>query len=219
MVILTGGMVVLTLALALVTYLSLRVIRGQLSEMKSAGQQTDKMIEIARKQAEAAGKSADAATSAANSGKEALRLSERAWVGVISAHIDPMVANTRAHGSILMQNSSRGTAIHVHVRANSGLYEGPLPTNPPYRAQNVLQSDRMLMPGNKFEYEFFSPAPLSANEVARSSDAGLKWRYYVWAKVTYVDVFGDTHTTKFCGLYDPRGNGSLITCPFYNEPD
>lgn len=217
---------ILTFALVVVTYFSLRVIRGQLDEMKSAGKQTDQMLEIASKQAEIATKQAEAAainaraaTSAADSARRALLLSERAWVGVLFAHIDTMMTETKAHAIIWIQNASRGTAHHVHVLSDSGYYEGDLPANPPYRARRILFSDRMLLPGDKFQDEIFSRDIPTVEELSKIAQPDMKARYYVWSTITYVDVFGKKHQTKFCGYYDPRGQGDLITCPFYNDAD
>jgi hypothetical protein len=64
------------------------VFSGQLTEMKSAGEQTKQLIETNAKLVEAATKQAEAATENAKISRDSYIASQRAWVGPRNARID-----------------------------------------------------------------------------------------------------------------------------------
>lgn len=79
---------VLVLLTVIFTFLTWRTLSGQLVEMKSAGEQTQKLIDANAKLVEASMQQAVAATENAKIARENFVASERAWVGPRNAKIN-----------------------------------------------------------------------------------------------------------------------------------
>jgi len=96
------------------------IFSGQLNEMKTAGSQTDKLIDTNAKLAEAAGKQADAAqkqaqalTDSAAVAHDNMILAERAWVGPTNASFgaEPAIGKP-IEITVTYQNSGRQPALN-----------------------------------------------------------------------------------------------------------
>jgi hypothetical protein len=102
------------------TFLTWRTLSGQLREMKSAGEQTQKIIdtnaklvEAATKQADATARAADAATKQSENSDKALIESQRAWVGPTTTKVDGAIEIGKPVTIVAEYlNSGRGPAIN-----------------------------------------------------------------------------------------------------------
>jgi hypothetical protein len=59
--------------------------------------------------------------------------------------------------------------------------------------------------------------PLSAEQVEEIRE-GKAWIYAV-GQMNYDDVFGESHKTEFCAIYEPRTSTSMIPCSLHNSAD
>jgi hypothetical protein len=78
------------------------------------------------------------------------------------------------------------------------------------------QTQPSPQPSSQQKTPVASPTPTAQPAVAEPPSNAKFW--YVYGVVTYDDVFGDHHRTKFCYRAIP-GTGVWFYCPTYNEAD
>jgi hypothetical protein len=95
---------------------SLWVIKGQLNEMVSSGEDTKTLINASKTQADAAKKQAEAAATSAETARQAMLYAQRAWVGPVDARIDGKIeAGKDTTVVVSLRNTGREPALNVSI--------------------------------------------------------------------------------------------------------
>lgn len=241
-------MVAATIVIAVGTLVSAGAIVLQWREMIGGGQQTDALIKAANTNACAARKSAAAAksfadtaalintniglaerdfsrmannsTNAIKATQEAMRLDQRAWVGVTEvgpprpAEDDPGYVTI----PITIVNTGKTPARNTFVRYNGKVSLEDHFSVPRYISP--LRSIGVIQPGMK-AYDNITVKGVIAKPMPRmlrqfSTDINL----YFFGEVVYDDIFGQHHSTRFCARYPYDSfSGQPNFCDTYNEAD
>jgi hypothetical protein len=171
----------------------LTTMNQQLEEMRSAGKQTDRLIEQATISAAAAKASADA-----------LKNSERSWV---LARVDDTGLRERLElrDSVTrlvcnVQNCGKTLALLESLSVKMDRVEkiDSLPEEPDYGSPDVWINGLPLAP-NGFTQRMFYLTFLDRSSVEQSANF-----LYLYGQVIYRDVYGDRHETRFCYRFRPR---------------
>ncbi len=136
---------------------------------------------------------------------QSMKVSQRAYVAVLNPILgNPPLAVPKAAITILIGNTGATPARDVNVKAYRAYSDKPPKESAlDYAQLDDLTSQAVLWRGAE-------PLVISleskefVSEVERFTYLTVH-RLYVWGKITYFDVFGDFHTTKFCFVnIDPR---------------
>jgi hypothetical protein len=217
--------------------LTLIIFAGQLYEMIEGGRQADKMITAANTQAcaaqhfadtaglingninDAVGKLDAQATAATNSIKatqEAMRLDQRAWVGISQVHLNTPYSAEHIGITVDLLNSGKTpatiTAIDLLVTSAHTTEE---------RGQTIIErhltsSVMAVAPG--------APTPFTINEPRGVGDiffGDLQSRtiqHHFKADIHYRDAFGRKRSTTFCLIVTGKSGDMSEGHPFPNCP-
>jgi hypothetical protein len=226
------GMVQLTAAIAFfglcavaVAYLQFSAMRGQLQEMASAGNQTERMIILNIGQLRASARTAQAAEDAAGEARKQLALvheqmvrDQRAWIGA-HIHMDTTPQQTPYFFTYayIFKNYGKSPAFDVLSKDNGEVFGIRFPKSPKYyKPASPLEvpSKSALFPGDSGALS--GTAHITPAQLAEIT-AGTKW-FYSYGTITYKDIFGQTHITHVCnrhGVNPPTNKPSL--CDTYND--
>jgi hypothetical protein len=184
-VIFTAIIAALNLGVLVVIWRQKTVMDGQLSEMREARKQTDKLIAASKESADAAKKSADTA-------EMALRLSERADILLDEAGLSTgQDITTQSDVVVQFKNFGRTRAKNVTFTFNlavAGAPKSQKKMGPMILGSGATQSVMF----NLFE-SVVDLSRIMRNEAEMTFDG----------KVTYTDVFDFSHTTHASGTFDP----------------
>jgi hypothetical protein len=191
-----------------VTEGQLGVMSKQLKEMEGAGQQTDKLIEQATKQAIAAKNTADAAQASIKVIQDSMRLEQRAWVGAIRSTHTEIKPDTGVTFDVVFMNSGRTPALAFGARLSTKLFskdEKFVPT------ADIPGSNTVLQPGAQLIQSINVSFPdRVVNDIKSATHI-----YRLFGKFSYKDIFGYTHDGTFC-MYLSADLKGLNACDFYN---
>jgi hypothetical protein len=208
-----------------VTVLTGIIFAGQLYEMINGGTQTDKLVNYAKGQADAATDQADAAQqfsdtaedinsrmedavdqlkAAADSAKSsiqatqfAMRLEQRAWVGLTVVDVPkPLPTGTTFELVNHFLNTGKTPAIRIHAVSEFVI---DVPNTPPIYKESDAPEGPPLLPGA--EIRGTGTVPILSEETAKSIKNGTVILYDRGA-VWYWDVFGRKHIATFCLAYN-----------------
>jgi hypothetical protein len=209
----------------------------------SGGRQTDDLIIAAKKNAEAATKfsnsadsinlaissavqdfkrmtaanetSAGAATSSSNTAKAALEVSERAYVGVVSAVMDKDLADGQESKIIVtIANGGRTPAFSMRTRHYYTWGPAAVPNPHTYAPLNVVSTD-ILIP--TVEAVQASDKIANLHEPAITLIRNGTFLLEAYGIIEFTDVFKKKRFTKYCYRYDPSNPTAFIVCPEGNE--
>lgn len=218
MIWLTAGIFAMAAVTAFILIKQANVMQGQLDEMKSGGDQTDRVIVLnmgqlttAAKTAVAAKRQADAAQGSVKAIQRQMRQDQRAWIkiefGPLVSHDNPTKGTSIPTVAATITNTGKSPAKKIFVKmtmekvpnGQSPSFTFPLPITvtigsmwqgrlEPLRDVTIL----WINPQTK-EVE---PRPLTAAEDAEL----VHGKAYIatYATVTYEDVFGIHHQTTSC---------------------
>jgi hypothetical protein len=186
-----------------------------LAEIRAAGQQTDRLIEHAGKQANAALLNA-----------EAVMHSERAWIVVKPSLIDNKLQASPPHTITLFTRSIKnvGRTPATLVKTDAAVWRvsaadmRKLPEPPRYIGEPLSLNNLLLVPGDSIPITWMiEPAgePLTAEEVAKIKGM-VELTLFAYGFVEYLDIFNDSHTTRFCHTYvvHHTGKEGFEVCTF-----
>jgi hypothetical protein len=230
-------MVRLTTYGLIVTIVTGVIFLGQLYEMISGGTQTDKLVNYSKVQANAASDQADAAQQfsdtsedinnrisdavdqlqdAASNAKagiqatqDAMRLDQRAWVGVKGMEGTPQL-NQPWQPHVVFTNTGRTPAKNVRMWCTLE----PEYLGTPFKfTKSALGNQRTLIVPNQEPYCQMEATPAAKMDqpTLDSLNSG-KLAVAVYGLVTYDDVFGDSHWLTFCKVIHTDGK-AWDDCP------
>jgi hypothetical protein len=215
---------------------TLRAIQSQVEEMRNTGKQTEKLIQENIAQSESLAKSVEetarfasameqvalsleitarSSTDAAKSSAESLlglRKQMRAYLTVIigGGVAQSRENNLRFDARPTLLNGGLTPARNVRSRSKAAILPNPLPKD---------WDDSITAEGE--EGGNFIGAHQNAQMIAVAEDfvpddrvesikLGNGPSVYVWGIVTYEDIFGDSHTTKFCHRLTWLADGNVF---------
>jgi hypothetical protein len=218
-------------------------------EMRGSGHQTDQLVNYAKAQADAASDQADAAQqfsdtaedinsrisdaveqleSSANTAKasiratqDAMRLDQRAWIGMAALNItDDIAKGTVPKADVWIVNTGKTPAIHTETKGQALVICGDFPKSPRYNIPGGKLSHAMLMPNQPVRIgliDLFSDVALDDKYIAaiRKSPCDL----YVYDRITYLDVFKRPHWRHQCEVWDKDTPKTFNVCSVYNDGD
>lgn len=211
------------------------VAKETLDEMKASGtestNQADKVIDHLNRLAGSFKKSTEYAKSALDTSVEAMRLDQRAWIG-----IPEIVVNSPLHTSesisykglsLVFRNTGKTPAINSYI---SFMLVSSAESEPPFDFDKAVtgKDDRrdqnyILQP--KKAYGIFAPGAVHTVVVSPPAvhrGQGNLRRIYILGKTTYRDVFPGTpeRMTKFCFTYQQFfPEYAFVPCPEGNWMD
>jgi hypothetical protein len=138
-----------------------------------------------------------------------LRLEQRAWVMFEKMTIGPLVAGSPAVTGLTVQNVGKTPAIILRENVDSTalaseaeLAEHIEKANQRFNATSVRENN--IGPGGIAHFEAPTPwtMPVETLEAMHNTTA----RLYIIAQLEYLDIFGQTRTTRICYVHDARTN-------------
>lgn len=174
-------------ATGLVVVLQWRVMNQQLDEMKASN-------DLAR---------------------QAMEVSERAWVGLKSITLLEKLSPGKApRVSVVIENGGHSPALETMVRVILIATDEVFPKNPPYPDSGTQGRSAVFAPGATHYLEIQNGPLLTLQEVKYFNNGQSKLFVYGFAE--YKDIFGKGHKTTFCGEYVP-GQLGLVVCTGYSS--
>jgi hypothetical protein len=217
-------------------------------EMHTGGVDTHALAEAARQQAWAASKSAQAARDFANTAalinggigdavrkldaqarnsaasinatQEAMRLDQRAWVGVgspsfVIKETDPLKAETRV---VIL-----GKSPAIDIVSQMGLKA--FPSAHVFRLDDIILDPKKIYNGTAFPASTFpirekGDDPISDFEkMVEGSILKRTATLYFFGEITYQDIFKVSHWTHFCYVVIDDVPDDAFPCAIYNDSD
>jgi hypothetical protein len=220
MSILTGIYVLLTLVYVCISGSTLKAIKR--GEENSSKQFIEEIAEV-RKSADAAKDSANATQRIVATLKEGYAQQMRAYlaVGIGFAVYQVRLDNKKFEGKPLVINTGQTPALKVRHRSKAAILSIPLPNDFNYPLPDEDAGASMLGAQRTANISAIVEEFVSDADVADIKHGTGANGLYIWGIVSYEDVFGQTHTTKYCqGLtWLPNGEVFGYYIPGYNDAD
>jgi hypothetical protein len=182
----------------------------QWREMTAARHQGQQGINAAIRAANDADKSLAASD-------RALRIQERAWVGMSNVNTPQSVeegvqfaaySDVNNFGHSPATNVTQGAAMELRCR--------PFPKNPTYPDTEV--SHETIMPGDHRATGVAGfPVPITSVQIAALKSG--KCVLYFYGEIKYCDIFGESHYTHMCAHWLPGTKHAFMGCNVYNDSD
>jgi hypothetical protein len=181
-------------------------------------------LDAAKKSAVQAERSANAGEASASTSSQALHVSERAYVNIISSLLKPPSAGEKLQYSVVLSNSGRTPALETIARLSGTVALSSMSVSEVHamvtKAGLLLpsQSDSVgtLSPGPGAEQHTDSPITLTQPDFDQIIEG--KALIYIFATASYKDIFGQPHHTEICAFYTPLSK-SFATCHEFNKSD
>lgn len=214
-------------AVGTIFYTIVAVFQWQL--MKESGKQTsvqvDKLIDQSKRIADTSDETAHQAKVALDTTIENARLEQRAWIGITSMYSNDysqgnkiFIEGKMSRIGVFVINSGKTPARNFRGFAYSQyLKAGEKPVLPKKESQRVLQGSSGVVQPN-MSLAIGTQTDITPNKAYIDNLTSGKSVFFVLGVVTYDDVFGRHHFTKFCNFLSP----DLIAfsaCPTGNETD
>jgi hypothetical protein len=181
----------------------LYLLRAQMSDLRAAAAQNDKI-------ADAAGRLADAATQANEIAGQSLASATRPWIGVDAVEASPFEVGQPLNIEVRVRNSGRTPS--SDVQGLFLVYISP-PNNPPALLADQCAScvRSVLLPEGVVSYKLsVRDSVMTADEVQRIRDG--KDTMWIVGRLDYHDGEGEAHTTRSCLYYRSTGIASFTAC-------
>lgn len=219
---------------------TLRAIEAQVIEMQSTGKQTDKLIQeniaqsasLERSVAETArfaaamegvSKSLESTVQVSAETLQGLRIQMRAYLTVIvgSGTYQDRGLNLRFDAKPLVFNAGPTPARNVRTRTKSAILPIPLPEDFDQSIASDKEEGGNLIGAHQNAQMIAVVEDYVPDEQVEDIKTGKGLGVYTWGFVTYEDVFGESHTTKFCQrlTWLPNGNVYGYYIPGRNDAD
>ncbi len=181
-------------------------------------------LDALRKSAAETARSAKAGEASASTASKALHVSERAYVHMVPSLDKPPSAGEKPHYSVVISNSGRTPALEMIARMTGLIGPSTLPSNEA-RSKALDELSRLhsesasvgtLPAGQTVEEDADAPAPLTQADVDQLTQG--KTLLYIFADVSYKDIFRQPHHTEICAFYQPASK-AFSACHEHNKSD
>jgi hypothetical protein len=145
----------------------------------------------------------------------------RAYVSIKAVGEMTFVPGVVPHSDLMIKNFGSTPAIKVKQRSTIEKMSYPLLGNLHMADTPTLDGDSTLtiFPTEEFPATTRSKIPFTKDEIdAISNGVDSGHRFYIFANLTYIDIFGKPHWTHFCGMYGPA-SPKITYCDQYNDTD
>lgn len=170
--------------------------------------------------ARASAKSAKASEASSKTAIDALHISERASI-TLSGKLDAALkVGEVAHFTVVARNTGKTSASAAVLL--SGCIATPVGTALQSAHDEVFKkspetiSKAILGAGEQVEQKWSSPFNLS--EADETMIKNQTYRFYLFSETTYIDAYGATHHTHYCGFYDVS-QSAFVNCSELNTAD
>lgn len=145
------------------------------------------------------------------------QLDQRAWVGPVEAIIPKTGERPEPHLGVKIVNSGKTPARKVLAKISTQYLSAETEFAPSYKDDPVEPSVSVIQPG--MWINLFSRATLGTmtSQEMDGVRAGRN-RLYLYGLITYEDIFGRPHSTRFC-LYLQSDLSGFNACSTYNDAD
>jgi hypothetical protein len=154
----------------------------------------------------------DAVENSVKVSNAAMRLDQRAWIGPTGIAMKQFVVGQKVDAIVETINSGKSPALKLvtligFIPLNETMSETLEP--PDHNIEGIEGSETVCFPNQKYTVHVYSTAALSQ---AESNAINAKQLFfYIVGRLTYTDIFGDTHTTRIAAVYDPVVKGFNAT--------
>ncbi|MBI4459645.1 MAG: hypothetical protein HY648_06270 [Acidobacteria bacterium] len=147
--------------------------------------------------------------------RNSIRVDQRAWVGPRDVIRPDLKEATPLLFGVNVLNSGNSPALKVKAQTSRSLLPASTAFEPTFRSVEGPESLTVIQPG--------MPAQLWAPPVEftrQQLDAIISGEYifYAYGHITYEDIFGASHQTKFCMFLKTDMTG-MSSCTIYNDAD
>jgi hypothetical protein len=165
----------------------------------------------AKRSADAAERSAKAAEESALSSARFAQNGQRSWVFLYSVSKPPRETLVTFGATLTFRNGGPTPATHLWIEALVGKFE-EFPKEPPYPSDDHVARESVLGPLSNLDVPI--ARALSASEIGELK-AG-EFSFFLYGFVRYRDIFGDSHKTKYCLIFNPQ-QSSFVYHSAHNE--
>lgn len=154
--------------------------------------------------------------------QEAMRLDQRAWVGVLAQMDKPEVGKPLI-GKALITNSGKTFAVKMTIQTHLAISRTKLDVLPTIPSVLWGESIGLLIPNRPYEshvtFRDASGTPLKSiqQEIDNLTTGGFY--VYIFGEVHYNDVFQQPHETDFCWWRSGTEEVDFIQCDTHNTAD
>jgi hypothetical protein len=156
------------------------------------------------------------ATKSAGYAKDNVRVGLRAYLGVQTMNFGKITEGERTKVEVIIENTGRTPAMNVTLTSRLDYRDSDISDDPDYRTQPEPESKLSILSGFSHPAIVFGERGLFKNEV--EDLVNQKTRFYSYGVIQYDDVFGERHTTKYCGWYNFEKT-SFTSCRNHNQID
>jgi hypothetical protein len=148
------------------------------------------------------------------------RLDQRAWVAEIALQMDSPEVGKIMHGYVAWSNSGKTFAKKVEPSCHFIFVPTAITSEDALKGlvgNGTIErtSIGVLAPNAQYKTPLESKMVPTEDDKAKISGS---WYTYVWGEMTYVDIFGHSHSTVFCSSRQ-GSSGDFVQCPFHNDAD
>jgi hypothetical protein len=197
-----------------------KISEGQLEQMKSGSEQTDKIIKEAHRMSDAMEETLRQSRVALDASIEASRLDQRAWVGIKNMSISTMEVGQRLRTGIDVINSGKTIAKDLRqtgylvisrkiINIDEVVTSGTLPSTEPHIFGSTFPNQQVVV-NNSID------SVLTAEQINAIKSGTLF--VYLFGDLFYLDVYNRSHVTQYAGRYDPN-SGIFLACPEHRNAD
>src|SRR6267154_1849565 len=203
-----------TRAMFFVTAATGLFISFQWLEMRSAGDQTERIIKADERLAAAMENSVNEAGKSLSATIAQNRLDQRAWLGFEDVNVTGGLGKP-FHFAFKIKNSGKTPAYKVTLQYFIRNMERGQPLKFDYGGIPTIPSRGFIPPNGTAFVDRTNATPDEAEMTRIRTEAK---RVYLYGRTAYSDVFGRPHWTTFCTYLTPEANG-MSYCSDYNSSD
>ena len=182
------------------------------SEIHSGSAQTDKIIAADERIATAMENAVSQSHAALDASIESSRLDRRAWIGVEDISLLNQMGGHLPYLTVQIKSRNAGLSPALNVAnqlavAIASSFESALPTMGALPPGHI---GTPALPGQTRTQIEIGPSPSPDDFLDMLN--GRK-TLFIYGRITYQDIFGRSHETKFCGFYNIKKDGLIDACP------
>lgn len=189
---------------------AVKVAGNTLGETQRSNARQERLADENRASSEADSEKAIKAT------QDAMRLDQRAWVGMQSIQIAKEL-NKPIVIRVNVANTGKTPAFKYRGQITAEVVPKGQRSIPKYSRTETYNPIDVLIPGEPSGLTLGSKSPPLDQTAINAIDQGML-EVYVYGRLCYEDAFKQPHWTRFCSRYRPE-YGDFEGCDSYNETD
>jgi hypothetical protein len=146
---------------------------------------------------------------------EQSRLDQRAWVGPVEALMPKSAESPEPHLGVKIMNSGKTPARKLRSQISTQYLPAGAEFVPIYKDVSMKPSISVIQPGMRINLLSLATLGIMTRQEMDGVRAGRNI-LYLYGLLTYEDIFGRPHWTKFC-LYLQKDLTGFSVCDIYND--